>query len=69
MSTISTEIANIKAQLDLIKTGIASLVAKIAALSAAATGDQLSPTTQSALDDVLTEATALDAAANPPTGN
>lgn len=65
MSTVSTEIANIKTQLDAVKTGIANLLAKITALQSAATGDQLSSATQAALDDVLSEATSLNAAANP----
>jgi hypothetical protein len=61
MAAIDDELAKIKASLDLIQSGVSSLLAKIAAMpTAGLTAEQ-----QSALDAISTEAQAIAVAANP----
>lgn len=64
MGSIANEIATIKQQLDAATAATQTLAAGILALKAeiSNTGDQLSPSTQAALDAVAEQASALAAA-------
>ncbi len=71
MSAIADELTKVKANLDAtqadvttLSAGVDSLNAKIAALQAAAGSDQLSPTTQAALDALATEGANLNTTAD-----
>ena len=70
MSSIANEIAGIKAQLDAVTASLKTLAAGILALvnEVNSTGDQLSPSTQAALDAVSAEASAVATAATADVG-
>ena len=61
MAAIDDELAQVKASLDSIQTGVSALLAKIAAMPTAG----LTPEQQAALDAINTEAQAIATAANP----